>query len=121
MPRVTFDKIKHDNGDGTSTPKKIPKIVKMAEFDGEVLTQWGEPLKFRARKDHIVRHGKGDYGVVDSTIFRKTYESLSENFPEGTGGVVLFKNNAPLKRGGPDRPYSNKTGMTKNFPSSEVK
>lgn len=121
MPRAIFDKIKQDNGDGTATPQKIPKIVKMAEFDGEVMTQWGEPLKFRAQKDYIVRHGKGDYGVVDASIFRKTYESRSDDPPETKSPSGLFKSCAPLKRGGLTSPSSARTGRIKSSSTSVVK
>lgn len=88
MPKETFETLKDDNGDGTATPKKILKLVKMAEEDGAVKTSWGETLEYRAKKDYIIRHGKGDYGVVKSDIFEETYQRLAEK-PEARAGSVV--------------------------------
>jgi len=74
MPKDVFDNLKIDNGNGTAVPRKIPKLAKMADHDGSVNTSWGESLFYRKGKDFIVRHGSGDYGVVDADIFLETYE-----------------------------------------------
>lgn len=77
MPAEKFCELKEDLGGGLASPKKIIKLAKLAESNGAVLTSWGEPLEYRAGEDYIVRHGKGDYGVVKSDIFSKTYDHLS--------------------------------------------
>lgn len=77
MSKETFSELKTDNGDGTATPLKIPKLAKLADRDGAVLTAWGHTLQYRAKKDYIIRHGKGDYGVVKADIFQETYQSES--------------------------------------------
>lgn len=79
MPKDVFDSLKIDNGDGTAMPKKIPKLVKLADHNGSVNTSWGEVLFYRKNKDFIVRHGSGDYGVVDIDIFHETYEFEEED------------------------------------------
>ncbi len=61
-----------DNGDGTATPKKIFKVAKLADHDGVVKASWGN-LEYTRGNDYIVRHGPGDYGVVKTDIFAKTY------------------------------------------------
>lgn len=76
MPPEKFAELKDDLGGGSASPKKIMKLAKLADHDGSVLTSWGEVLEYRASRDYIVRHGKGDYGVVKSEIFGKTYEHL---------------------------------------------
>lgn len=91
MPSATFSKLKDDNGDSTATPKKIPKLAKIAEADGNVQTAWGEELEYRAGKDYIVRHDKGDYGVVKAEIFDKTYERGGSDFEKNT-----HRNTGPL-------------------------
>jgi hypothetical protein len=73
IPPKTFKELKDDNGDGTATPKKIIKTVKIADHDGKVKTSWGETLEYKKGKDYIVRHGENDYGVVKKDIFEKTY------------------------------------------------
>ena len=35
-----FSQMYDDNGDGTATPKKIPKIAKIANHDGMIHTSW---------------------------------------------------------------------------------
>jgi hypothetical protein len=73
----TFDKLKTDNGDGTASPKKIIKLAKMADHDGEVTLQYnGSQLAYHKGEDIIVRHGEDDYGVVKRDIFAQTYEKL---------------------------------------------
>jgi hypothetical protein len=84
MPKETFDKLKVDNGDGTATPVKIPKLAKLADSDGQVKTSWGETLQYRAKEDYIVRHGKGDYGVVKAEIFKQTYQTEQQDAPSKT-------------------------------------
>lgn len=74
----SFAKLKDDigrdeNGKGTASPKKIIKMAKIADHDGFVDTSWGEKLNYKKGQDVIVRHGKGDYGVVKKDIFAKTY------------------------------------------------
>jgi hypothetical protein len=76
MPPEKFAELKDDLGEGSASPKKIMKLAKLADHDGSVLTSWGEALEYRASRDYIVRHAKGDYGVVKSEIFAKTYEHL---------------------------------------------
>ena len=70
-----FAELKDDNGDGTASPKKIPKLAKLADHDGIVNTSWGEPLHYTSGNDYIVRHGQNDYGVVKKDIFTKTYNT----------------------------------------------
>ena len=73
----TFAELKTDNGDGTASPKKIIKLAKMADHDGEVTLQYnGSQLAYKKGEDIIVRHGENDYGVVKKEIFDKTYEKV---------------------------------------------
>lgn len=70
-----FKELKTDNGDGTASPKKIIKLVKLADHDGYVILQYnGSRLNYTAGEDYIVRHGPGDYGVVKKDIFKQTYK-----------------------------------------------
>jgi len=71
-----FAELKKDNGDGTATPKAIPKVAKIADHSGTVNTSWGEPMHYNPGEDIIVRHGPGDYGVVKKDIFAQTYKRL---------------------------------------------
>ena len=71
----TFHKIKTDNGDGTASPKAIPKQVKLADHDGVLHTSWGN-LEYTKGNDYIVRHGTGDYGAVKKDIFAQTYQKV---------------------------------------------
>jgi hypothetical protein len=71
----TFHKIKTDNGDGTASPKAIPKQVKLADHDGMLHTSWGN-LEYTKGNDYIVRHGTGDYGAVKKDIFAQTYQKV---------------------------------------------
>jgi len=71
----TFHKLKTDNGDGTASPKAIPKQVKLADHDGVLHTSWGN-LEYTKGNDYIVRHGTGDYGAVKKDIFAKTYQKV---------------------------------------------
>lgn len=73
IPPQKFKELKDDNGDGTASPKKIIKKVKMADHDGVVKTSWGQDLQYTANNDYIVKHGPGDYGVVKKDIFETTY------------------------------------------------
>lgn len=71
----TFNKLKSDNGDGTASPKKIVKLCKPADHNGEVTLQYnGAKLAYNKGVDIIVRHGENDYGVVKKDIFAKTYD-----------------------------------------------
>lgn len=73
----TFEKLKSDNGDGTASPKKIVKLCKLADHDGEVTLQYnGSQLAYHKDEDIIVRHGENDYGVVKKDIFAQTYEKV---------------------------------------------
>ena len=73
----TFNKLKSDNGDGTASPKKIVKLCKPADHNGEVTLQYnGAKLAYNKDVDIIVRHGENDYGVVKKDIFAKTYEKV---------------------------------------------
>ena len=73
----TFAKLKSDNGDGTASPKKIVKLCKLADHDGEVTLQYnGSQLAYHKDEDVIVRHGENDYGVVKKDIFAQTYEKV---------------------------------------------
>lgn len=67
-----FAELYDDNGDGTATPKKIPKVAKLADHDGVLHTSWGD-LQYTAGNDYIVRHGANDYGAVKKDIFAQTY------------------------------------------------
>lgn len=73
MPPEKFNELKDDNGDGTASPKKIVKQVKVADSDGVVKTSWGADLNYTTGEDYIVKHGPGDYGVVKKDIFDQTY------------------------------------------------
>ena len=72
-----FLQLKTDNGDGTASPKAIPKQVKLADHDGVLNTSWGD-LQYTAGNDYIIRHGTGDYGAVKKDIFPKTYDVIKE-------------------------------------------
>lgn len=73
----TFNQLKTDNGDGTASPKRIDKLVKMADHDGSVVLKYnGSTLAYSAGEDYIVRHGPNDYGVVKKDIFAQTYERV---------------------------------------------
>lgn len=74
---VKFKELKTDNGDGTATPKAIPKQVKLADHDGTLHTSWGD-LHYTTGNDYIVRHGPGDYGAVKKDIFPQTYSIQAE-------------------------------------------
>ena len=72
-----FKELKTDNGDGTASPKKIIKLCKVADHDGEVVLKYnGSQLAYHSGEDVIVRHGPGDYGVVKADIFKQTYERV---------------------------------------------
>jgi hypothetical protein len=70
----TFQKNKDDLGGGKAQPKKIIKLVKIADHSGTVDTSWGQKLNYNPEVDVIVRHGPGDYGVVKREIFDITYD-----------------------------------------------
>ena len=71
----TFNELKTDNGNGTASPKKIVKLVKMADHDGYVVLKYnGAKLYYNKGEDYIVRHGPDDYGAVKKDIFAQTYE-----------------------------------------------
>ena len=73
----TFEKLKTDNGDGTASPKKVVKLCKLADHDGEVTLSYnGSQLAYHKDEDVIVRHGENDYGVVKKDIFAQTYEKV---------------------------------------------
>lgn len=69
-----FATLKDDNGNGTCTPKKIPKVAKLADHDGVIHTSWGD-LNYTTGNDYIVRHGPNDYGAVKKDIFATTYDT----------------------------------------------
>ena len=71
----TFRELKTDNGDGTASPKSIPKQVKLADHDGVLHTSWGD-LTYTTGNDYIVRHGTDDYGAVKKEIFPQTYKEV---------------------------------------------
>jgi hypothetical protein len=75
---IKFAAYYDDNGDGTATPKKIMKVARLADHDGFVTVDWGkgpQKLFYTAGNDYIVKHGPGDYGVVKTDIFAKTYDT----------------------------------------------
>jgi len=74
MPPEKFRELKDDQGNGIATPKKIVKMAKLADHDGVVNTSWGAKLEYTQGNDYIVKHGPGDYGVVKTDIFAKTYK-----------------------------------------------
>ena len=88
MPASKFAELKDDLGSGSASPKKIMKLAKLADSDGSVMTSWGEALEYRSGKDYIVRHGKGDYGVVKSEIFARTYEHIPPEKENSPGSPV---------------------------------
>jgi hypothetical protein len=67
-----FARLYDEAGDGTATPKRIFKQVRLADHDGVIHTSWGD-LSYTTGNDYIVRHGAGDYGVVKRDIFATTY------------------------------------------------
>ena len=69
-----FHELYTDNKDGTGTPIKIIKSARLADHDGKVKTSWGEELHYVDSMDYIIKHGPGDYGVVKSDIFDRTYK-----------------------------------------------
>jgi hypothetical protein len=69
-----FHSLKDDLGNGVATPKKIPKIAKLADHDGVIHTSWGD-LNYTTGNDYIVRHGANDYGAVKKDIFVQTYDT----------------------------------------------
>lgn len=73
IPHKKFVELYNDNNNGTATPKKIIKTAKIADHTGTVNTSWGEPLKYTAGNDYIIKHGNNDYGVVKKDIFAQTY------------------------------------------------
>ena len=76
LSAAKFYSLKDDLGDGKCQPKKIAKIAKLADHDGFVTVDWGsgpQKLFYTAGNDYIVKHGAGDYGVVKTDIFAKTY------------------------------------------------
>jgi len=81
MPPEKFRELKEDHGSGVALPKKVPKLAKLADFSGRVQTSWGEFLEYEAGKDYIIRHSKGDYGVVKAEIFKATYECQRDPSP----------------------------------------
>jgi len=75
--RKKFQELKTDNGDGTASPKKIVKLCKVADHDGEVTLKYnGSQLAYQEGEDVVVRHGENDYGVVKADIFKQTYERV---------------------------------------------
>jgi hypothetical protein len=48
------------------------KTARLADHDGVVKASWGN-LEYTKGNDYVVRHGPGDYGVVKTDIFAKTY------------------------------------------------
>ena len=69
-----FNSLKDDLGNGVASPKKIPKIAKLADHDGVIHTSWGD-LNYTTGNDYIVRHGANDYGAVKKDIFAQTYDT----------------------------------------------
>jgi hypothetical protein len=69
-----FQSLKDDLGNGVATPKKIPKIAKLADHNGVIHTSWGD-LNYTVGNDYIVRHGANDYGAVKKDIFAQTYDT----------------------------------------------
>ena len=93
-----FAQLYDDNGNGTATPKKIPKLAKLADHNGVLHTSWGD-LQYTAGNDYIVRHGANDYGAVKKDIFAQTYA-----LPQGVAEVYTP---APAK------PFRNPKGFNK--------
>ena len=77
FPPEEFNKLKTDNGDGTATPRAIPKLCKMADHSGVVNTSWGEALHYNPGEDIIVKHDPNNYGVVKKDIFNQTYKKVN--------------------------------------------
>jgi hypothetical protein len=73
-----FNTLYNDNGNGTSTPKKIIKQAKLADHNGVLHTSWGD-LSYTAGNDYIVRHGHNDFGAVKKDIFAQTYNTTQES------------------------------------------
>ena len=73
VSEADFATLYDENGDGTASPKKIIKQVRLADHNGSLVTNWGE-LEYTTGNDYIVRHGSGDYGAIKVDIFKITYE-----------------------------------------------
>ena len=84
-----FAQLYDDNGNGTATPKKIPKLAKLADHNGVLHTSWGD-LQYTAGNDYIVRHGTNDYGAVKKDIFAQTYA-----LPQGVAEEELDEAGTP--------------------------
>jgi hypothetical protein len=98
MPPEKFTELKEDQGSGVAIPKKIMKLAKLADSDGVVKTSWGEPLHYNAGKDYIIRHASGDYGVVKTEIFEKTYEKQPKPLrPPATSSEPKISRSLPVK------------------------
>lgn len=67
-----FEREKTDNGDGTCSPRRTVKLVKLADHDGFIM-RGDDKLHYHAGRDYIVRHGAGQYAPVKRDIFDKTY------------------------------------------------
>lgn len=76
MPPEKFRELKDDLGNNKCSPKKIMKVIKLADHDGSVQTSWGAKLDYTSGNDYIVKHGSNDYGVVKKDIFDMTYVKL---------------------------------------------
>ena len=68
-----FAELYDDGESGKATPKAIRKRVRLADHDGVVKASWGD-LNYKSGQHYIVRHGDGDYGVVEKDIFDQTYQ-----------------------------------------------
>ncbi len=103
MPASKFAELKDDLGNGVATPKRILKLGKLIDHNGSVKTAWGETLNYKEEEDYLVRHGKGDYGVVKKAIFQQTYQTeknsaAQPNPPSAPHPLKLPTRLAPLGR-----------------------
>jgi hypothetical protein len=69
---LKFVMLKIDCGNGICIPKPIPKIAKLADHDGVILTEWNV-MYYNNNMDYIIRHGPNDYSVIKKDIFNQTY------------------------------------------------
>lgn len=72
IPLEKFANLYVDNNDGTATPKRIFKMVKLADHDGELHTPYGD-LHYTKDEHFIIRNGINDYDAVEKDIFQQTY------------------------------------------------
>lgn len=76
ITKEKFTTLYNIDSETEATPKKIPKLAKLADHNGTIHTSWGD-LNYTTGNDYIVRHGPNDYGAVKSDIFQQTYDTTN--------------------------------------------